>query len=51
MARHTQTSPLSGTELVDEYFIENRTKLLDIAAFLDRLDRTDPSCFSSDFLM
>jgi hypothetical protein len=23
---------------VDEYFIENRTRLLDVAAFLDRLD-------------
>ena len=42
-------SPMTGRELVDEYFIENRTKLLDIAAFLDRLDRTDPSCASSDF--
>ncbi len=26
-------------ELVDEYFIENRTRLLEIAAYLDRLDR------------
>jgi hypothetical protein len=26
-------------QLIDEYFIENRTKLLDLAAFLDRLDR------------
>jgi hypothetical protein len=24
---------------VDEYFIENRTRVLEIAAFLDRLDR------------
>lgn len=32
-------SPLSRKELVDEYFIENRTRLLEIAAFLDRLDR------------
>ena len=34
--------PLSAKELVDEYFIENRTRLLEIAAFLDRLDRADP---------
>ena len=44
-----RSSPLTATELVDEYFIENRTKLLDIAAFLDRLDRTDPGCVSTDF--
>ena len=42
-------SPLTATELVDEYFIENRTKLLDIAAFLDRLDRADPACAATDF--
>jgi len=34
-------SPLGATELVDEFFIENRTRLLEIAAFLDRLDRVD----------
>ena len=33
--------PLSRRQLIDEYFIENRTKLLDLAAFLDRLDRAD----------
>lgn len=31
--------PLSGPEVVDAYFMEHRAKLLDIAAFLDRLDR------------
>ena len=30
---------MTGRQLIDEYFIENRTKLLDLAAFLDRLDR------------
>ncbi|MGH8636815.1 MAG: hypothetical protein ACREUZ_06730 [Burkholderiales bacterium] len=44
-------SPLSPKELVDEYFIENRTRLLEIAAFLDRLDRTDPAYASRDFRM
>jgi hypothetical protein len=43
--------PLSGTEIVDEYFIENRTRLLEIAAFLDRVDRMDPSIASRDFRM
>lgn len=32
-------NPLSERELIDLYFIEHRTKILDIAAFLDRLDR------------
>jgi hypothetical protein len=31
--------PLSGPQVVDQYFMEHRAKLLDIAAFLDRLDR------------
>ena len=42
-------SPKTGRALVDEYFIENRTRLLEIAAFLDRLDRTDPSLVDRDF--
>lgn len=44
-------SPLSARELVDEYFIENRTRLLEIAAFLDRLERVDPTHASQDFRM
>jgi hypothetical protein len=41
-------SPLSATALVDEYFIENRNRLIEVAAFLDRLDRADPG-ITSDF--
>lgn len=33
------TTPASRTALADLYFMEHRAKLLDIAAFLDRLDR------------
>ncbi len=44
----TTRSPLTRKEVVDEYFIENRTRLLDIAAFLDRLDRAEKSA-SADF--
>jgi hypothetical protein len=40
---------LSPRELVDEYFIENRTRLLEVAAFLDRVDRADPSYATQDF--
>ena len=42
-------SPKTGRQLVDEYFIENRTRLLEIAAFLDRLDRTDGALVDRDF--
>ena len=34
------TCPLDGRKAVDLYFMEHRAKLLDIAAFLDRLERT-----------
>jgi len=44
-------SPLSPIELADEYFIENRNRLLEIAAFLDRLDRADPDRSRRDFRM
>lgn len=51
MAPVSHPSPLTATQVVDEYFIENRTRLLEVAAFLDRLDRTDPACAESDFRM
>jgi hypothetical protein len=42
-------SSLTARELADEFFIENRNRLLEIAAFLDRLDRADPPRSSRDF--
>ena len=45
------TCPLSAAEVVDEYFIENRTRLLEIAAFMDRLDRVDAEHAARDFRM
>lgn len=33
--------PMSAIEILDLYFIENRARLLDIASFLDRIDRYD----------
>lgn len=45
------TSPQNRRQLVDEYFIENRTKLLDIAAFLDRLARAGHGSPEQDFRM
>jgi len=31
---------MTRAEVVDRYFLEHRAKLIDVAAFLDRLDRT-----------
>ncbi len=48
----TQTSgtcPLSQKQLIDEFFMETRTKILDIAALLDRLDRSVEQNGSDDF--
>lgn len=42
---------LTATQIADEYFIENRNRVLEIAAFLDRLDRADPGRASRDFRM
>jgi hypothetical protein len=42
-------SPLSAAELADEYFIDHRNRVLEIAAFLDRLDRADPDRTARDF--
>jgi len=34
--------PISRERVIDLYYMEHRAKLLDIAAFLDRLDRAEP---------
>lgn len=39
----TSSCPLSRQAVINTYFLEHRAKLLDIAAFLDRLDRASPS--------
>ena len=36
MARHSGTCPLTQQQLIDEYFMEVRAKILDVAAFLER---------------
>lgn len=43
--------PMNTRQLVDEYFIENRNRLLDLAAFLDRLDRSKDGRPADDFRM
>ncbi len=34
--------PLTTDDAIDRYFLEHRAKLLDVAAFLDRVARTTP---------
>ena len=49
MKESKSTSPPDRTDLIDLYFLENRIKLNDIAAFLDRLDRADDASKPEDF--
>ncbi|MEM9753508.1 MAG: hypothetical protein AAF916_09000 [Planctomycetota bacterium] len=39
MTESVNTCPMTAAEVIDAYFLEHRGKLLDIAAFLDRVDR------------
>lgn len=42
--------PMTRREITDRYFLDARSKLLDIAAFLDRLDRArDRNDSAADF--
>lgn len=43
--------PMTGRELVESFFIENRTRLLEVAAFLDRIDRSVDPASAEDFRM
>jgi hypothetical protein len=51
MSSQRSNCPLRPQELVDKYFIENRTRLLEIAAFLDRIDRVKSAESAPDFRM
>jgi hypothetical protein len=42
-------SPKTGRELIDEYFIETRHRVIEIAAYLDRLDRARDASTETDF--
>jgi len=39
MIKEQIQSTLTAKEVIDRYFLENRAKLIDLAAFLDRIDR------------
>ena len=49
MGAHSGTSPLTQRELIDEYFMEERVKVIDLAAFLDRLERAREIDADDDF--
>ena len=48
-AARTGTSPLTQRELVAEYFMEHRVQVLELAAFLDRLERARELDADDDF--
>ena len=41
--------PMNRTQVVDAYFMEHLARILDLAAFLDRVDRAGPG--ADDFRM
>lgn len=49
MTAETSTCPQTREQVINRYFLEHRAKLLDIAAFLDRLDRAQPAADHEDF--
>jgi hypothetical protein len=49
MSTHTGTCPLTQRQLIDEYFMEHRNQVLEIAAFLDRVDRAADRDAEDDF--
>ncbi|MEE9130236.1 MAG: hypothetical protein V3T84_09475 [Phycisphaerales bacterium] len=49
MSATQPTCPASRSKIVDLYFMEHRAKLIDIAAFLDRLDRAGNDTTEDDF--
>ena len=49
MSRYSQTCPMSQQALIDEFFIEHRVHVLEIAAYLDRLNRAAEQNADDDF--
>lgn len=43
--------PMTRSQVVDQYFMEHRARLIDIAAFLDRCDRAKADAPKEDFRM
>lgn len=51
MDANNRTCRLTQQQLIDEYFMETRAKILDVAAFLDRMDRSIDHNGVDDFRM
>lgn len=49
MGSHPGSSPLTQRQLVDRYFMDHRVQVLDLAAFLDRLERARERDAADDF--
>lgn len=49
MSVHGATCPLTRRRLIDEYFMEHRNQVLEVAAFLDRMDRSVDGDAGDDF--
>mgnify|MGYP003381842813 CR=1 FL=1 len=49
MTEITKSCPQSREQVINMYFLEHRAKLLDVAAFLDRIDRAQPTPGANDF--
>ncbi len=48
MPSQSMTCPMTYAQVVEAYFMEHRAKLIDVAAFLDRLERSQQGS-ESDF--
>lgn len=49
MSQIAQSCPQTREQVINMYFLEHRAKLLDVAAFLDRIDRAQPTPGANDF--
>jgi hypothetical protein len=48
MKNMAQTCPMELNRIVDEYFTENRHRLIELAAFFDRMDRAGDAMSPTD---
>ena len=51
MTEYTATSPLTQRELIEGWFMDHRVQVLDLAAYLDRLERARELDAEGDFRM
>ncbi len=49
MSTHAGSCPLTQRELIDAQFMEHRVQVVELAAFLDRLDRARERDAEDDF--